>query len=62
MVIVTRKFHTNMRIILNGYGVEALRIWLFKSVRFLFCGWINSEFYKRKVDTRDEVLARIFDA
>jgi len=30
-----------------------------------FCfegGWMNSEFYKRKVDTRDEVLARILDA
>ena len=26
------------------------------------CGWKNSEGYKRKVDTRDELLLRVLDA
>jgi hypothetical protein len=29
---------------------------------FLFVGWMNSEVYKRKVDTRDGYQARILDA
>jgi hypothetical protein len=29
---------------------------------FCLWGWIKSEVYKRKVDTRDELLARILDA
>jgi hypothetical protein len=29
---------------------------------FCLWGWMNSEVYKRKVDTRDELLARIFNA
>jgi hypothetical protein len=29
---------------------------------FCFCGWISSEVYKRKVNTPDELLARILDA
>jgi hypothetical protein len=29
---------------------------------FCFCGWMKSEVYKRKVDTRDEFLARILGA
>jgi hypothetical protein len=32
------------------------------SSRFLPVPWIKSEVYKRKVDTRDELLARILDA
>jgi hypothetical protein len=27
------------------------------SIRFLFPGWMKSDIYKRKVDTRDELLA-----
>jgi hypothetical protein len=32
--------------------------------RLYFCSWrlMNSEVYRRKVDTRDELLARILDA
>jgi hypothetical protein len=30
--------------------------------RFLFVGWKNSEFYKRKLDTPNELLVRILDA
>jgi len=29
---------------------------------FCLCGWMNREVYKIKVDTRDELLARIFNA
>jgi hypothetical protein len=29
---------------------------------FCLCGWMKSEVYKRKVDTRDELFARILDA
>jgi hypothetical protein len=29
---------------------------------FCLCGWIKSEFYKRKVDTPAELLAGILDA
>ena len=29
---------------------------------FCLWGWMQSEVYKRKVDTRDELLARILDA
>jgi hypothetical protein len=29
---------------------------------FCLWGWMKSEVYKRKVDTRDELLARILDA
>jgi len=29
---------------------------------FFLWGWMKSEVYKRKVDTRDELLARILDA
>jgi hypothetical protein len=29
---------------------------------FSLCGWTKSEVYKRKVDTRDELLVRILDA
>jgi hypothetical protein len=27
-----------------------------------WCGWMKSEVYKMKVDTRDELFARILDA
>jgi hypothetical protein len=42
-------------------------IQLFEStdlIPFAFClwGWMKSEVYKRKVDTRDELLARSLDA
>jgi hypothetical protein len=29
---------------------------------FCLCGWMNREVYKMKVDTRDELLLRIFNA
>jgi hypothetical protein len=32
------------------------------SVDFCLCGWVKSEIYRRKFDTRDELLARILDA
>jgi len=31
-------------------------------LHFYLWGWMNSEVYKRKVDTRDELLARMLDA
>ena len=29
---------------------------------FCLCGWMKREVYRRKVDTRDELLAHILDA
>ena len=31
------------------------------SLDFCFCRWLNRQVYKRNVDTRDELLARILD-
>jgi hypothetical protein len=31
-------------------------------LNFYLCGWMNSEIYKRKVDTRIVLLTRILDA
>jgi len=31
-------------------------------LKFCLWGWIKNEVYKRKVDTRDELLAHILDA
>ena len=31
-------------------------------LKFCLWGWIKGEVYNRKVDTRDESLARVFDS
>jgi len=58
--------HMNMCLILMVTEIE-----MFESVRpslfsdtlgFCLWGWIKREVYKRKVDTQDELLARILDA
>jgi hypothetical protein len=46
----------------NGYRDRAVWIWHWNPLDFCLWGWIKREAYKRKVDTRDELLARIFDA
>jgi len=50
-----------MCVVLNGYLDKA--VWISRSNSY-FClwGWIKREVYKRKVDTQDELLARILDA
>jgi predicted P-loop ATPase len=61
-VIVRRKDKTNMCLILNCYRDRAA--WKFRpnSVRFLFV-WLDEErSLQNKVDTWEELLARILDA
>jgi hypothetical protein len=54
--------HTNMFLILNGYRDTAAWISDLSPVNNCLQGCVKSEVYKRKVDIRDELLARILDA
>jgi hypothetical protein len=54
--------YINTCLILNGYRHTAVGISTLNSVRFLLWGWIKSEFYRRKVTTSYEFLARILNA
>jgi hypothetical protein len=36
-------------------------MWRFNPLDLCLWGWMQSEVYKRKVDTRNELLARILD-
>ena len=50
-----------MCVILNGYRDPA--VWIYRSNSDIcLWGWIEREVCKRKVDTQDELLARILDA
>jgi hypothetical protein len=45
----------------------ATEIQLFESpslipLDFYLCGWMKGQVYRRKVDTQDELLTRIFEA
>jgi hypothetical protein len=51
-----------MCLILNGYWDRAVSVSRPNTVRFLFVGLDEERSYKRKVDIRDELLARISDA
>ena len=51
-----------MCLILNGFRDRAVSIFRPNSVSFLFVGLDEERSYKRKADTRDELLARISDA
>ena len=57
-----KRVHMNMCLIWNGYRDRAVSIPRPNSVRFLFVGLDEERSYKRKVDIRDELLARISDA
>ena len=48
--------------ILDGYRDRAVRIFRFKSARFYLWGRMKGQVYQRRLDTQDELLARIFDA
>jgi hypothetical protein len=43
-------------------GIELLDLQTYLRNFFFVCGWMKSEVYKRKVDTRDKLLSRILDA
>ena len=47
---------------LKGYRDRAFRGYRHYSVRIFLWVWMKREIYKRKLDTRDEFLARILDA
>jgi hypothetical protein len=51
-----------MCLILNGYREKAVSVSRPNSVRILFVGLDEERSYERKVDVRDELLARISDA
>jgi hypothetical protein len=57
-----KKGRISMCLILNGYRDRAVCVSGPNSVRFFLCGWMKSEVCKRKVETPDELLARILDA
>jgi len=48
--------------ILNGHRDRAVWMWRFNPLDLCLWGWIKIEVYKWKVDTRNELLARIVDA
>jgi hypothetical protein len=56
-----KNIHTSMCLIQNGYQDRAVRISNPNSVIFLFVGLDERRSFERKVDTRDELLARILD-
>jgi hypothetical protein len=60
--IVREKVHMYVCLILNFYRKRAVWVSRPNSARFCLWGWMKSEVYKRKVDSWDEFLARIFDA
>jgi len=57
-VITMEKVHANMVLILYGYRDGSHDL-----IQLDFClwVWVKGEVYKRNVDTRDEMLARILD-
>jgi hypothetical protein len=57
-----KELHTNMCLILNGCPDRALWISRLNSVRLSFVELVKSEVYKLKVETPDELLARILGA
>ena len=56
-----KKVLIDMRLILDGHRDTAVCINP-TTLDFYLWGCMDSEAYKRKVDTRDELLARILDA
>ena len=53
-VIVRKKVHVNMCLILNSYQERDVLISSPNLVRFFFLwGWMKGEVYKRKLDTQD---------
>jgi hypothetical protein len=56
-IIMRKKSHLNTCLILDGYRDRAVRISL---LHFCLWGWMKSEVYIRKEDTRHELLVRIF--
>jgi len=56
-VILRKTLRMNVCRIRNDYRNMTTKISTPRSVRFLFLGWMKSDVYKRKVDTRDELLA-----
>jgi hypothetical protein len=52
----------NMCLILNGCRDRAARIWYWNPLQFCVRCWMNSEVYRRRLDTRDELLWRILNA
>ena len=56
------KVHVNTCLILNAYRDRAVWISRPNSVRLCLWAWMTSKVYKRKVDTRDKLLARVWDA
>jgi hypothetical protein len=57
-----KKFHMNLCVILNGCRDRAVWISRPNSVRFFFVGLDEERSIQKKVDTRDELLARSLDA
>jgi hypothetical protein len=54
-----------MYVILNCYRNKPSNLFDLQTpspLDFCLCGWMKSEVYKRKVDTRDKLLALILDA
>ena len=58
-IIIRKKSHLNMCLILDGYRDRAVRISL---LHFCLWGWMKTEVYIRNVDTRNELLVRILVA
>ena len=52
----------NMCQITNGYRIELFESPDVTPLDIYLCGWMNSQVYKSKVNTPDEMLARILDA
>ena len=57
-----RKVYMNVCLILIGYRDTAVWVYRRNLVRFLFVGLVKGEVYKRQVDAREELIARILDA
>jgi hypothetical protein len=60
--IITKKFHTNMCLILDGCGEKLFEFTDLTLFDFCLWGWLKSKAYKRELDTRDKLFARITDA
>jgi hypothetical protein len=61
--IVRKKVHMNIGCLtLNGYLSKLFESPELNPLDFCFGDWKKSKVYKRKVETRDELLARILDA
>jgi hypothetical protein len=57
-----KKGHMDMCLIVSGHRGRAVWIYGSNFVRFLFGGWKKGQVTKIKVDTPDELPARILDA